>query len=1242
SFPPTTLAQEIAQRYDRGSAELHQFIEHYSKRAQLEDSLATTIEKTGGWFKHGMPRGGSSSSTSAAANAASANASGLVPMLQGEVEMRARMHLHLAERINNEVVRPLESFFRAEAWKAALGIRNRVHGMAEEMRNHHEQIPKLSARVASKAARSTQLQQRLEDEKHKLFGLQQLWQTDIAGLVDDFEAADIARIEVLRESVLRFQHYQSEFFKAAQGQTVAAKEAAKQLQAGTRIVDALTRPGSGGGGDTHRDGPGPQRVGRSASASDAEDKPGGKGFLKLGLFRSKTRRVKKKSSATSQSMASSDVSSQPAGSGSIVTPDVGSSAGVPSVRTVHSHDTEGLSPGIAEPHSSVTVPRALGRQGSSFASASSAHRSDSASEAVGVPKPATLGQQSTSTQESAGDFAEWVFAGHSQEGSGAKPEGGLSADSLVHVTHSLSVIDESPTKSREARPADEPAEQIVELPTKHAAEEPIDQVVDQFIEQVSEQPAEQSADGEQPVQQTAKVPVDPAFGTIANVEGPAANSAWPEVAETTNKQSDSTHAAGDSLRFDDVFTQLEIPAKQEKAEPAQAVIDASLGSPTIDLDSAFSVPPAKPPASAALDSPRALSPPAASKGHGHRRNSSMHTKGSPSFDGKKPEDSDDTDEVEQTFRVNFSIRERAIQDNPDESKAALSRVATMLRSAPSSRRRNRREVRTMYISTGEATPSLDAAPTEGSAGTESVEPEPLTPMPQRPEAQEVTLDMAAPEVAPVPAPEPTDANDEPEESTAEAAIPVATATALDAQAAVVDDENGVPTNDGMTVEPVSNKSEPAETASVTATVEPENGLDPEPGTAAKTTLPENEAESLPKTEGSVRRRAPPPPPPAPAQSVSAPVVRARSLRQPSHASLAPTAETTAAAVEAPMDSAAAEPAQSASPDGSAASEAADAKSASYRARRGGASNRPLALTMQVNETLDFSMQSQGHELPRMEHKVTGEVTLHVGGKIAPLELAPLRICVQRAADVQWVANPSVVTLDASLTASDGDSRQWYRFVRPDLFAQADALDAAVFKYQASGRDDPRVLPLLVREVTKCADGMCALMLFCEPNVDGLLAGSTVHSSALLLNVEGTVATQASRPAATWFKERNRLLWTLESMQVPRSGQLSEDEVLRLSKTLAIKMTGTDLRPGSLALRFEIHNAQLVDIPVSIMRVAAAGTQAAVPVVAGPAEHSVKSGKCIYTFFNEPSPAAAEQSEHGSSSEAWSDDNNNSE
>ncbi|ORX70912.1 hypothetical protein DL89DRAFT_257085 [Linderina pennispora] len=74
--------------------------------------------------------------------------------------------------------------------------------------------------------------------------------------------------------------------------------------------------------------------------------------------------------------------------------------------------------------------------------------------------------------------------------------------------------------------------------------------------------------------------------------------------------------------------------------------------------------------------------------------------------------SSDDDNGEQAFRVKFSIRSDTIKDNPDESKAALNRVATMLRGAPTIRRRGRRDVRTMYVAPTEEQSMKDAIEAE--------------------------------------------------------------------------------------------------------------------------------------------------------------------------------------------------------------------------------------------------------------------------------------------------------------------------------------------------------------------------------------------------------------------------------------------------------------------------------------------------------------------------------------------------
>ncbi|KAJ2852372.1 hypothetical protein IWW36_000259 [Coemansia brasiliensis] len=1092
----------------------------------------------------------------------------LMPILQNEVEARARMHLHLAERINNEVVRPLEAFFGSKAWTKALEVQRRVSEMAEEMRSYHEQIPRLSARAAAKAQRSMQLQQRLEDEKRKLFELQQSWQTDIASMVGDFEAADIARNELIRESVLKFQHYQNEFCKAVQAQLAVAKDAAKQAKPDERIVDMLARSGSTAEGEKS-----------GHYVSDAEDKTAAKGFLKLGMFRSKTRRVKKKSSATSQSAASSEIS-QPATYGHAST-DISSSAGVPSVRTVLSRDPEGV---LAEPPSTMTAPRTLDRHGNSFVSSSSAPHSESVSESMA--RPAVLGQQNSSGQGSSGDFAEWVFAGHPQGSSEAKNASGPSADSLVHVTHSLSAIEET------------------HLPNPEPDQQP-----------------------------------DTAAVADASVQKKASADLGPE---TTN--SDKQQGSKEELRFEDVF---KVPEKLDELKPAEST--SSQIRPSIDLDSAFSVPPPaakQHTASASQATPQASQPSLSSRNphpmfdeseHKHRRNASMEAKGSPQFDGQKTEVSDDEAEMEQTFRVNFSIRDRAIQDNPDETKAALTRVTTMLRSAPSSRRRNRREVRTMYVAAGDTLSGITDAATHDESKPDGLnQEEPLKAVkaamtngtePTKQTNEESVQNASAAksndvDVMTEPASDPqvsivaTNANNE----TQPAKQPVEESNMQDEPAVEPNATNVVAESIGDKLESATDnaKDVPESMGDAKSTSKPEIDVPPQ--------NPDNDrsAQQLSKPEGLARRRAPPPPPP-PGQAAS------RAIKQTIQGSSSSSNLTDTDVKEG----------------------------VAARGRRVVTAGQPLGLSVHVSETLDIDVESRDEQLPLVQFTATGEVAVHVSRSIGPLELAPLRISVKRDANMQWVANPAAVVLDTSLTASD-DSREWYRFVRPDLFAQAKDARVAVFKYRMTGQNDIRMLPLIVREVTRCVNETCSMMLFCEPNVDSVFAGATVSSIAVLLNVDGSLQTQASRPAATWFRERNRLLWALNEMPIPRRGEMSEDELLQLSNTLVAKMTGIGVRPGSLALRFEVHGASVVDMPITVMRVAG-GSLDTVPIVNAPAARVVRSGKCIYTFCRSSSDDGADSNananadinvdtntnsntnantgdvaaEHSSSSEAWS-------
>ncbi|ORX70913.1 hypothetical protein DL89DRAFT_143129 [Linderina pennispora] len=188
-------------------------------RAQMEDAVASAIEKVQVQGKHGARNGPHNQQRrgSASINIGSEIA-GLGPALQREVDDLVRMHLHLAERINNEVVRPLHVFLNTDAWKVALEIEGKIRTMASEMQSHHESIPKLSARTVSKSAKtSQQAAQKLEDEKRSLMQLQDQWQSTISTLVEDFETADVARVELIRDAVFKFEHYRSEFLKKGLG-----------------------------------------------------------------------------------------------------------------------------------------------------------------------------------------------------------------------------------------------------------------------------------------------------------------------------------------------------------------------------------------------------------------------------------------------------------------------------------------------------------------------------------------------------------------------------------------------------------------------------------------------------------------------------------------------------------------------------------------------------------------------------------------------------------------------------------------------------------------------------------------------------------------------------------------------------------------------------------------------------------------------------------------------------------------
>ncbi|KAJ1921600.1 hypothetical protein GGI09_003895 [Coemansia sp. S100] len=1299
SFVPSTLAEEITRRYQAGSTALAQLVDHLSQRSQLEDLLASTIERAGGsgGGKFGSARGSirSNSGVGLLTNArrGSEEVVGLVPSLQKEVDTLVRMHLHLSVRINNEIVRPLQAFINNDTWSVAHSIEAKVRQMASEMKQHHEQIPKLSTRTVSKSARaSQQAKQKLDDERSALVALQQEWQNRIAGLVDDFETADVARIEVIRESVLKFEHYKTEFFKVAQNGSSPVVDIAKGMRPSPRIVDVLSKdlcssptesfdPAESSLSQHAQAQPSQQRTMTSdsvaasvqsresqAEADTAGDEAKPKGFLNM--LRGKAKAVKKKISASELSMSSSQHSHSV--SSHVATPSIISSA-----HTRDTRDSDGLSPSIAAASElgSGGDPRALPRyRGDSFASSSHSARLTTEPGPSAQRVEALVSQHSQ--KPSAGDFAEWVFAEGSQSGSGgvskSQDPSQSSADSLVHISSSaLSANVES--AATEAKPTAAPD-----------LSEPVDPVRDR--------------------DEMHTVPQPEAFAVDA----------WPEIGKPLATTQAAAASVGDASRIfgnlDESFRVPDTPFDHTAFEPLHA--DAGRGSPrtpaaVADLDMAFSIP-SRPSAVAqatastsqaqtdsvfgATDaflvrsgtdvkqSPQ-LGRVGGSTGGGHRRSVSVGTADkSPSISGQKvgdsksstkemgsddDEDSDDEDgdngAGDQAFKVKFSIRERAIRDNPDESKAALSRVTTMLRAAPSVLRRNRRDVRTMYV------PSALPVTKESFVLNEADDDDdkPLTPLPQRvgvlsgaSHVGNIVSEAFGGPVTPLtPVPQRNDADSiaDPAITAAEGSSlrneqpPPQTATAVDEQVrheeAVqepVDQIEHVESESASgEVKAAATMSDPAPAAEVLAqstTSAHADSLAAEPGHEA----PTSDAKALAKSEGSVRRRAPPPPPSVPPGS------RARSVKQTSQTSMLTTAsvavadpETTAVTAESStstggsaepdskqQDSLSAKAASCTVPDIAKSNDdempqvvpntVLPSSLSSHRGRRVGANSGPLAVTIHVRETLDFDYKYVSLAGPSINHLVTGEVTMHIQSIINPLELAPLRICIQRTEGAHWVANPTVVVLDASLTASKADGREWYRFVRPNLFAQVDAqtgADVAVFKYQVRGSEDKRVMPVFVREISTRSEGLCARMVFCEPNSEGYFAGDTVADPAILLNMMGTVASQSSRPTAIWYQERNCLLWRLGDMHVPLPDTMTEAEILTLSKSLAFKAQGDDqLLPGPIALKFEARYSRVLDAQISIVRVAAAGPLAPVStVVAGPATRMVKSGKCTYFY-----------------------------
>ncbi|KAI8322089.1 hypothetical protein GQ54DRAFT_163444 [Martensiomyces pterosporus] len=1420
-------------------------------------------------------------------NASLAEIEGLAPALDKEVDDLVRMHLHLAERINNEVVHPLQTFLANDAWKVAKQIEGKIYTMADEMSGHHEMIPKLSARTISKSAKaSQQAAQKLEEEKRSLMLLQQRWQNEIFSLVDDFETADVARIEIIRDSVFKFEHYRSEFLKAGLAGVSPALDIANSIKPNARIIEVLGKdvshkrqptkgdgdlapaeqPKQQGGADADKASVSPvsatgsteassgvrnlngsqegqssyeptpeirnasiQSPYASAAASPApqhgtlepeaehevEDgqlsSKSSKGFMKFNIFRSKTKWGRKKSRTPEESVGakpgqlnrstSSNLSSayqqDPGNNNNMQT------AGTPSIRTANTYDTKDSETQSIEPSGLMPgeFPTTSHQRGESLLSVHSSRFTDGRSESILTPSVAPPLSPRGVKPSGSDEFAEWVF--DNENGGDGDDNGSKGAESarlpLNAASNRLSIIKEVPDKPTDSE-AEDQGESSIQHTNGHIA------------------------------------------ATEQKLDAPGTN-AWPELSQNTDAgnstagDKDTVFDAFDSVRFDETQSPLHIA---DSASPLNSQL-AALPQPVavqeaapVDLDSAFSVPAPLPRTEAAAVSDKnggfgadsAFLPAAATEAKEsplwsnananmssrHKRSASAGVSGSPAIggDGQESEneddsgdenkgDSEDEDAADQTFRVKFSIRDNAIKDNPDESKAALTRVTTLLRGAPTVRRRNRRDVRTMYVpSTNE--PAVDDI-VNAAFGTQAAE-----------ESAERKADsLGAVGTAEEESPSVVKSETVGEAAVAEAfGLVSAPADGLDKNAAAETgsgsskdgeikggDDDDVPlartalsASQERIHPPTDAASQPqrslegaeqvsstpvvatagvvaaavAATATATATMATSNGSKPDAaaeGESATDVAPGatvSRSESLasqPAPGATSRRRAPPPPPP-PASSAQG--SRSRSVKRKSTQPTAPVAaaiDTSAAAdagtttatgtisdvlvlSEEPAEEQAELPAEGSEvagveqngdspasavaddqgtpyvdastdvqtppqseqadvqgtdvqrsmpvaapiseqvvpdepvPKATAAASASDAIAGtsepnvtevplaaepedstaihdsgdcvvpemgsaqiesieastssaspkvtavssttasqptaarpSHRGRRVD-TNGPLPVTMHVRETLDYDFNYIPVGRVDFKHQVTGEVVLRVQNNIAPLELAPLRLCVKRPENAQLVANPAVVTLDTTITATTADGHEWYRFVRPNLFAQVQEAAAAA----AQGGDAQGVTVV----VFKYHNGVCGMMLFYEPNTTGFFAGDTIVAPAILLSLNGKIISQASRPTGVWYKERNSLLWKLDDVEVPAAmPQPSESEILPLSKTLVVKVQAEGRPvPGPVALKFEARNSKLVDAQIKIVRVAA-GAQSVSTVVEGPVSTVVKSGKCIYNF-----------------------------
>ncbi|KAJ2663876.1 Suppressor of Profilin deletion [Coemansia sp. RSA 1200] len=1421
SIPPATLADELAHRYNSGTNALQQLIDHFSQRARLEEAIASTIEKAPVTTTN---RAGTRSFVPikfvpSNANDSSVEINVLLPHLQREAEHIIRMHLHLSKRLVKEVVVPLEGFILGEAWEAANHIQGRLQTMAASMHAYHDEIPKISARTISKSARaSQQAKQRLEEKKDTLMALQNEWQSIVPGLVAQFEAADVARVEAIREALMRFEHYRNEFFKAAQDDISSANELTQQYQPNVRISAALdgrsqSQPSGVSNAEHHNDATtsssnGNNNINNNSKSKNEADKEsvsapsnassaaqpsllneGGdssvqeeapqKSFLKLNIFRSKTKRVKKKSSGSgtfSGSSISTDYS-RSISSGIVSPGTANTNPGISgSIRTTNTHDSSRLSPRIPGEQRSLAPSSSYAE--TSHQAISSGSQPQSPSQRQHSIQPSSPLQKPPHMQTGTGDFAEWVFTDNTQETSSSRNDSNYSVGSMVHVSNSLAAIDEASDSSQQR------SQHAIDAPKKANDEGP-----------------------GQPQIGGLSAKVDDAFGPLNLTSSPIPEPLSAGSGE--HKQADLDSAFNIPLALP--AQAKETPAEKESISAVTALSTvpkpSSAGSATRALDNTKDISfddvfdPAdvfKPTGSkgglkkspqvtrlgeVVLPHSVGVSSSSSSGGGGnkHRRSVSTgspelpptHAKGVAFDTSEKPgaedndssssgNNSDGDEDADNMFRVKFSIRENAIKDNPDESKAALSRVATLLRSVPPARRgRNRRDVRTMYVpssllvtsalesqdlqnssdakaKTNDRKPTLDWSDDSDGAVADNqeqtLEPAmqdndvPITPMPVRPATgsfgQVEALDNR---------PQPGDSEE----------MPVPTETALDTPAAIGTDSEpthavvGADSDIEAAVDKPSTPesgSEPESEAKVidNAPNQPQITKAPDHQADDKMDTPENpvpadehahndnlhstvvpdavsvgsepndanvphmssttpaaaaaaEVQAPPpiqKSEGSGRRRAPPPPPSVHSlrpqtssaslasqasrslaakskiESVQPPPVPANPLSDTLQSAFSPLTESKSGSPPAEtqvleqqqqnqQQGAQEAPASLSAKDTGFKAEGNQQLTSSksvHRGRRAGASTRPMPITMAVREIIDYELvlipKPDDRAVTRGAYQITGEVSMHIHDAINPLELAPLRVCIKKAENgMELVANPSVAVLDASFTATMADGRDWYRFVRPNLFAQVqgpEGTDVVVFKYVVKGVDEAmRFLPLAVTRVESYVDGLYGLMAFYEASPNSIFAGATLKELALMLSISGKLELQASRPTANWYQEHNRLLWKLDDLRIPTAEDAAEDGSGALSKTLAIKARGEGpLSANAFALKYVAEGFKIVDTALCIARVSAGSNhqqsnpQAPVAVgggasalttvvIDGPASCTIKSGKVIYKLYPMP-------------------------